>query len=71
MIQPDKVHIEHFNAKGNILKAKLTFNPFKIGERIQIENEKGKVQGVVISKLGKYITMRIEQVSEKQLPTVH
>lgn len=61
----EKVRIEQYTAQGNVIKMKLTECPFRIGEAIDIDNDKARISGQIIDKAGKYIKMRITHIKEK------
>jgi hypothetical protein len=66
----EKIHVEYYEAKGNILKAKLyPYCPFKVGEAVDVDNEKARITGQVIDKLGNFVKIRITNIKEKpQIP---
>lgn len=66
----EKIHVEQYLAQGNIIKMKLTYCPYRVGEAIDIDNENARISGQIIEKLGKYIKMRITHIQEKPKATL-
>lgn len=62
----EKVYIETYEAKGNILKMKMyPYCPFKVGEAVDVDNDIARISGMIIDKLGVFAKMRITNIQEK------
>jgi hypothetical protein len=62
----EKIRVEHYEVQGNVIKMKLyPYCPYKVGELIDIDNEKARISGKVIEKLGVFCKMRIALIEEK------